>query len=365
MKTVISVRDLEEMVRNGKDVRSISDDVILTPSARDFLRDFEMNGNGKAAIAGNGSKGNGNGAKNNLPYVAGEHIAPPPKNLNSKSPKHDLEAFFNSPYAQNLKEQICQMGHRLWKRAYVDGNGGNMAIRVGEDIAICTPTLVSKGSLKPEDMCLVDFEGNQLLGTKKRTSEILMHLQIMKRQPKAVATCHCHPPYATAFAVANIAPPTCMLPEYEVFCSVGVAPYRTPGSPDMGKLVAELTDQYNTILMANHGVVTWSHNNIEEAYWRMEIIEAYCRTIVVAGQLGRPINTFTGPQMKELLNIKQSLGFVDPRYGMKECELCDSGEWRPGATCQVPPHETPATGFDAEAEAAVQAITDQIMSQIK
>ena len=126
-----------------------------------------------------------------------------------------------------------------------------------------------------------------------------------------------------------------MLPEYEVFCSVGVAPYRTPGSPDMGKLVAELTDQYNTILMANHGVVTWSHNNIEEAYWRMEIIEAYCRTIVVAGQLGKPINTFTGPQMKELLNIKQSLGFVDPRFGMKECELCDSGEWRPGVTCQI------------------------------
>ena len=45
---------------------------------------------------------------------------------------------------------------------------------------------------------------------------------------------------------------------------------------------------------------------------------------------GKPIQTFTGPQMKDILNIKQSLGFVDPRYGMKECELCDSGEWRPG-----------------------------------
>ena len=133
----------------------------------------------------------------------------------------------------------------------------------------------------------------------------------------------------------------------------------------MGKLVADLTDDYNTILMANHGVVTWSHNNIEEAYWRMEIIEAYCRTIVVAGQLGKPINTFTGPQMKELLNIKQSLGFVDPRFGMKECELCDSGEWRPGATCQAPQSNEPTVGLDAEAEAAVKAITDQILAQMK
>ena len=54
------------------------------------------------------------------------------------------------------------MGRRLWSRAYVDGNGGNMAIRVGEDLALCTPTLVSKGSLKPEDLCLVDFAANHV-----------------------------------------------------------------------------------------------------------------------------------------------------------------------------------------------------------
>lgn len=348
MRNVISLKDLEQMVRNGQNLGSLPPDAILTPSAREFLQDREM------------SLG-----ANTTASAAKALATAPTKPLTSKSSKTELEAFFASPFAHGLKEQICEMGHRLWKRAYVDGNGGNMAIRVGEDIAICTPTLVSKGSLKPEDMCLVDFEGIQLLGTKKRTSEILMHLQMMKRQPKAVATCHCHPPYATAFAVAGVAPPTCMLPEYEVFCAVGVAPYRTPGSPEMGKLVADLTDQYNTILMANHGVVTWSHNNIEEAYWRMEIIEAYCRTIVVAGQLGKPINTFTGPQMKELLNIKQSLGFVDPRYGMKECELCDSGDWRPGATCAVPAKQETAVGYDEEAEKAVQAITDQILAQMK
>ena len=297
MSQVISVRDIEEMIRAGKSLKNLPADAILTPSAREMIQDWEMTGAGKSSAT--------------VPTAnatAADKLSPPSKPLNSKSSKAELDAFFASPYAHSLKEQICSMGHRLWQRAYVDGNGGNMAIRVGEDIAICTPTLVSKGSLKPEDMCLVDFEGNQLCGTKKRTSEILMHLQMMKKQPKAVATCHCHPPYSTAFAVAGIAPPTCMLPEYEVFCSVGVAPYRTPGSPDMGKLVADLTDQYNTILMSNHGVVTWSHNNIEEAYWRMEIIEAYCRTIVVASQLGKPIQTFTGPQDRKSTRLNSSHG---------------------------------------------------------
>jgi L-fuculose-phosphate aldolase len=353
MSKLISARDIQEMIRNGG--VSIPDDAIITPSAREALQDYEMNGN-KSVVTTTAAS---------APKSANEKLSPPTKKLTSKSPKSELEAFFNSPYAHSLKEQICTMGKRLWAREYVDGNGGNMAIRVGEDIAICTPTLVSKGSLKPEDMCLVDFEGNQLLGTKKRTSEILMHLQMMKKQPTAIATCHCHPPYATAFAIVGEAPPTCMLPEYEVFCSVGVAPYRTPGSPEMGKLVADLTDQYNTILMANHGVVTWSHNNLEEAYWRMEIIEAYCRTIVVAGQLGKPINYFTGGQMKEILTIKKSLGFVDPRHGMKECELCDSGDWRPGATCQTNTSNEPTIGLDPEAEAAVKAITDQILAQMK
>lgn len=357
MKQVISVRDLEQMVQEGRSISTLPDNVILTPSARDFLRDHEnRNGHQAAAVV----------AKAPASQAVDSKPQPPSRPLTSKSSKAELEAFFNSPYAHELKLQICEMGRRLWQRAYVDGNGGNMAIRVGEDIAICTPTLVSKGSLKPEDMCLVDFQGNQLAGTKKRTSEILMHLQIMQRQPKAIATCHCHPPYATGFAVAGIVPPTCMIPEYEVFASVAIAPYRTPGTPEMGKLVADLVDKHNTILMANHGVVTWSHNNIEEAYWRMEIIEAYCRTLLVTAQLGRTPNTFTTTQLQDLLKIKQSLGYVDPRYNLKECELCDNGDWRPGVACQVPPRETTAgTGFDPEAEAMVKAITDQILGQMK
>ena len=190
MKSVISLKDLQEMVRNGQDVRNLPADAILTPSARDLLLEMEIRG-----------------IKPSVPGSSGAGTSAPAKPLNSKSSKSELEMFFNSPYCHDLKLQICDIGRRLWGRAYVDGNGGNIAIRVGEDIALCTPTLVSKGFMKPEDMCLVDFEGNQLLGPKKRTSEILMHLQIMKRQPKAVATVHCHPPYATGFAVAGVEPP--------------------------------------------------------------------------------------------------------------------------------------------------------------
>ena len=146
---------------------------------------------------------------------------------------------------------------------------------------------------------------------------------------------------------------------------MAIAPYRTPGTPEMGKLVADLVDKHNTILMANHGVVAWSHNNVEDAYFKMEILEAYCRTVLVATQLGKPVNTMTPAQLQDLLKIKQSLGIPDPRFGLKECELCDNDEWRPGVTCAVPNGESSRAQTianpDAEAEALVQAITDQIM----
>src|SRR3954466_5518332 len=337
MKPVISVKDLEEMVRNTGNIGGLPGDALLTPSARDFIRDYE------------------NGGNNGLLKTEVAKGSTPAKAINSKSSKAEIDAFFKSPAIQDLKRQICDVGRRLWQREYVDGNGGNIAIRVGDDIALCTPTLVSKGFMKPEDMCLVDLEGNQLAGKKKRTSEILMHLQIMKRQPRAVATVHCHPPYATGFAVAGVQPPTCMIPEYEVFASVAIAPYRTPGTPEMGQLVADLVDKHNTILMANHGVVAWSHNNVEDAYFKMEILEAYCRTVLVASQLGKPVQTMTAAQLQDLLKIKQSLGIPDPRIGLKECELCDNNEWRPGVSCGLTGQGAPAApvalAADPEAEA--------------
>jgi L-fuculose-phosphate aldolase len=348
MAHVITARDIDDLVRKGGDPHSLPADAIYTPSARDAIRDFELRKARQRAV----------------PETAGKAAAQP---LSSKSPKAEIEALFHSAHARAIKEQICDVGRRLWQREYVDGNGGNIAVRVGEDLAICTPTLVSKGFMQPDDMCLVDFEGQQLAGTKGRTSEILMHLQIMARQPKAAATVHCHPPYATGFAVVGLEPPTCLVPEYEIFSSVATAPYRTPGTKEMGTLVADLVEHHNTVLMANHGVVSWSPKSVEDAYFKMEILEAYCRTVLVTAQLGKPPNTFTPDQMRDLLKIKKSLDIPDPRYGLKEAELCDNSEWRPGVQCAPPSPRLAAAapGSEAETEALIQAITDRILAALK
>lgn len=335
MKKVISIKQIEELIRAGGDLKSLPADAIYTPAARDLLQERNV------APAG---------------AATGKDIG--------KAAGGDLEKLFHSAELQPLKEQICDIGRRLWNRAYVDGNGGNISIRLAENLVLCTPTLVSKGFMKPADLCLVDLDGNQKAGIKKRTSEILTHLAVMKAQPKATAVVHCHPPYATAFAVAGIKPPTCMIPEIEVFIGeVPIAAYDTPGTPPVGEHIAKFVEHHNTVLMANHGAISWS-NTVEDAYFKMEILEAYCRTVVVASHLGGELKTFSPKHLQDLLKIKQKLGVPDRRIGLEECELCHNEEWRPGVTCVNGSVPAESVG-DPEAETAIQAITDRIMEQLK
>ena len=115
---------------------------------------------------------------------------------------------------------------------------------------------------------------------------------------------------------------------------------------------------------------TFDGLTVEDAYFKMEILEAYCRTILVSAQLGRPPQTMTPAQLQDLLKIKQSLGIPDPRHGLKECELCDNAEWRPGVVCSLPAAGSgdnagapSAAQPDPEAEALVKAVTDQILAR--
>src|SRR5881392_2925555 len=219
-----------------------------------------------------------------------------------------------------LKKQICDIGRRLYAKGFAAANDGNITVRLNDKELLCTPTMVSKGFLKPEDICKVDEAGKQLAGTKKRTSEVLLHLVVYKHRPDVNAVVHCHPPHATAFAVAQEPIPKCILPEVEVFLGeVPIAEYETPGTTKFAETIVPYLKDCNTIILANHGTVTFGPD-LEKAYWNSEIIDAYCKILILARQLGR-VNYFTEQQTKELLDLKKRLGYSVPRTG-DNCDLC-------------------------------------------
>ncbi len=356
MKKVITAADAEAMIRSGN--VNIPTGAIVTPSAKDVFS----------------SAGRSFGKSASAPAAAPAKVEPilPDYEYHwtpGKDPKtpEEIHAFFHSPAITKLKERMVEIGQRMWAREYTDGNGGNLTIRVGDNLVLCTPTLVSKGFMTVEQMGLVDLEGNQLAGKFKRTSECMTHLAIMKRQPKAKACCHAHPPHGTAFAVAGVQPPTCMIPEAEVFLGqIGMAEYRTPGTPANAEVVGNAAVDHMAVLMVNHGVITWG-KDIEDAYWKMENVESYCKTVWVASQLnGGNLLTITGGQAKELIALRKVLGMEDKRANWKECELCDNADFRPGTICSIGgPAPLTDTTNNPEAEALVKAITDQIMAGLK
>ena len=100
--------------------------------------------------------------------------------------------------AHKIKQDICDIGRRIYDKGFAAANDGNISVRISDNQVLCTPTLQSKGFLKPEDIATIDMTGKQIAGTKKRSSEALLHLEIYKsragyqeRGALPSASCHC------------------------------------------------------------------------------------------------------------------------------------------------------------------------------
>jgi L-fuculose-phosphate aldolase len=350
---LISVRDLETLA--GKGIREIQvrEGAVFTPSARDMVRDHGLTvvtAKGPASVP----RAGGGGAYG---------TASPTRVASSPA----AEAAFRSPEAMVIKKEIVAAGHKLWKRGYVDGNGGNISCRLNDQWVICTPTLLSKADMTVDDLGLVDMDGKQLVGSRPRSSEILLHLEIMKAVPQARAVLHCHPPYATAYAITGLVPPACIIPEQEVFVgTVALSPYETPGTQAFAETVLPYCREHNTILLSNHGIVCWA-DTVTHAEWYAEVVDTYCHTLVIASHLGAPLTRIPADKAAHLLDLKKKLGMPDARFGLEECQLCDQPEF-PGGVTACPAHASgvrPDPVADAELERIVQAVTDQVVAALE
>jgi L-fuculose-phosphate aldolase len=186
----------------------------------------------------------------------------------------------------DLRQQICEIGARLYNRGYISGSEGNISARLGCN-CLCTPTGVSKGFLRPEQVALIDMECKLLNGPLKATSESPMHTAIYRTQPAAKAVIHAHPPYTTALGVAGVEIPPEMLNEGRVFLgTVPLLPFQVPGTTALAEQIANACLTSQAIMMKNHGALTWS-DSLEDAWMLMEMLEAVAKVTWLAKALGR------------------------------------------------------------------------------
>lgn len=239
----------------------------------------------------------------------------------------DQSTQMNSPAAYfdetEMREALCEIGRRIWTREYVASNDGNFSVRLSADRVLCTPTMVSKGFMKPADLPVITMEGRQVSGRLPMTSEIKAHLEIMRHRPDVRAIVHAHPPSATAFAVAREPVPKCVLPEIEMFIGeLPMTPYATPGTRDFAESLVPFLRHHNAFLLASHGALTVGADPFE-AYYRMETIEQYCRILILAKQIGG-WTQIEPDRVRDLLRIREKLGQPDRRV-TQGADLCSPG----------------------------------------
>jgi L-fuculose-phosphate aldolase len=217
-----------------------------------------------------------------------------------------------------LKNQLVEVGRRMYDRGYVASNDGNISAKVDDERVVITPTGVSKGYITPDMMVVVDMEGKVLNGDKKASSEVFMHIQVYKDRPDVGSVCHSHPPYATGYAVAGIPLDKCVLPEVVIALgNIPLVAYGTPGTDEFYKPVVPLLQDYDAFLLANHGALTVG-KDILNAYHKMETLEHFAHITYVAQQVGN-LNVLNKDQVKKLTDQREKYG-IRTNVGCISCE---------------------------------------------
>ncbi len=200
------------------------------------------------------------------------------------------------------KAAIIDFGKRIYARGLVGGNEGNITCRVGTNEVWCTPTMESKGYMTEDMLIKMDLDGKILEGTYKPSSEVKMHLGVMKESEEVQAVCHAHPCYATAFAASGIEPDGKLLPEGMFLFGekINIAEFAAPGTYEVPNSVIPFVKDNCVCLVGNHGALSWG-KSLKEAYFFMETLENYCKILMLNKYVLKSTKPIPGFQAEKIL----------------------------------------------------------------
>ena len=254
----------------------------------------------------------------------------------------------------------------MYERGFVASNDGNISCRIEEDRILTTPTGMSKGFLKLEDLCIVDMDGALVSGQRRPSSEIGMHIFLYCQRPDVRAVVHAHPPTATGFAVAGVPLTACVLPEVVITLgAIPIAEYGTPGGPEISEPIRQYVMDYDAYLLENHGATTIGAD-VMNAYYKMETLEHFAKILFVAKQLGG-YNELDAEQVAKLGRHPRPHGPARPR--IRPAIFRTRRQRNPHLTNAIPtirtlsaggspPDQTPQADLVAE-------ITRRVMAELK
>lgn len=368
MKRVYTERDVRRRIAGGEDPSRIPDGAVVTPSARDAIRAWQSTARESApakrapvAVQSGGGKTESTPAAESFPSTG----ALAEDGVFRWRPGQDpadsaaVRSFYVDSAIVALRRRMAASAFNLWQRGWFDGGLNQILVRVGDTLALTLRELSSASMIDADKIRLTRISGRAVEGVDEPSHCLESLLGVFRAQHAARVVLFATPPHATALAVAKVRPPACALAQAEVVVGqVGLAESLLPDSPDGAAVLGDLCLRHMAVLLPYQGVVTWGAS-IEEALIRLEQTENLCRTLSLAAPVGGQFEPMPGSTVRMLLEKRRQLGFADPRLDLKECELCDSGEFLPGVVCR------PSAANSSAAESLVQELTDAVMKQLR
>ncbi len=232
---------------------------------------------------------------------------------------HELQEKYKSEI-----NELALTSNKLAAKGYVTSHGGNLSLRVSDNIALITPTKTPKESVQSNDVVIVDFNGKILYAAegRKPTGEAPMHINMLKKRPDITGIIHSHPPVLTGFAIADsalLAKP--VLPE--VVIEVGPVlsvDYAEPLSDELAAMFDQVLDYSNAFLMKNHGIMVCAREGVARALEFTDMLEAMAVSLVTAQSLGA-INFLTREDVENLENVLKTRNMPLPGNPKKATSL--------------------------------------------
>lgn len=188
-----------------------------------------------------------------------------------------------------LRDQVWKLHLELPRNGLVLWTGGNVSARDPETgYVVIKPSGVKYEALRPEQMVIVDLDGQIVEGKLKFSSDTASHLYIYRRRPDVNGIVHTHSPYATAFAALGKPIPVYLTAMADEFGGpIPCGRFALIGGEEIGQVVVESIGDSPAVLLKNHGVFTVAQS-AEAAVKAAVMVEDAARTVWLALQIGQP-----------------------------------------------------------------------------
>lgn len=221
-----------------------------------------------------------------------------------------------SQMSNSDSKQIIDICKRLYDRGYVLARSGNVSIKLEGERVLITPSRLRKHSLRAEDLCIVNLEGEKLSGSLNPSSEYRVHCAIYKNRGDISAIVHAHPRYSIVSSLAAISFEYPILPETALSLgAIPTVPFSPPGSQKLADSLIPHLANHNAFILQRHGVVALGED-LEEAFDRLEEVEHVAKIAYSLSVKGR-IPVLGRSQLMNTFNFAKSQGLPIPQIAIK------------------------------------------------